>query len=553
MYLMHNFYIFVTALFMSLVMVPAIRKWAIDAGVVDYPDERRVNIRPIPSVGGVAIFIPFLFSVLVYFDMNREVRGVLAGSLIIFFTGLIDDLYDLSPRQKFVGQIAGCLVAVLVGHLYLTHLGNLFGGGQIVLPFWAGGGLALFALVGVVNAVNLMDGLDGLAGGVSTISLLAFFWLGFLGHNFTVLALSAGLLGGLLGFLKYNAFPARIFMGDTGSLVVGFVLGSIAILLTQGSTGSENAIVPLVILSVPITDTLAVMLSRLLRGRSPLSSDRTHLHHKIMALGLGHALTVLLIYSLSLFWVLVVFAFRSSEDYYLFGGLVLGTLLVHLVLNILLKHKDFLQGVSCRLLDRQRALHRYGLSTYLGSIINLLIVLCLALYALAAVLVSEGQLTRQIMFLAVGVVAINFVLMVFEKHFKTLLLPILLAPVFFVNFWIESFGNSSFWMGVSFAQLTNFIFLILSFLLAVKFVLLKSIDEVLSYTMVFVLLVLGMTLAVVSHDMDLTYHLSGIISKGIVVLLALKFLTIGSRKKLLVASALLNLTLLATLLGSIPG
>ena len=241
MYLMHNFYIFVTAFLMSLVMVPAIRKWAIDTGAVDFPGERRAHNRAIARAGGVAIFVPFMFSVLVYFEINREVRGVLAGSLLIFFTGLIDDLYQLTPKQKFLGQLSGCIVTVLVGHIYLIDLGNLLGFGNIVLPTWAGGILSIFALVGVINALNLIDGLDGLAAGISVIALIAFVGLSLEERNLEVLALSSSLLGCLLGFLKYNAFPARIFMGDTGSLVVGFLLGAMSILLTQGGGDVRTA------------------------------------------------------------------------------------------------------------------------------------------------------------------------------------------------------------------------------------------------------------------------------------------------------------------------
>ena len=164
MYLMHHFFIFVTALFMSVVMVPPIRRWALDAGAVDRPGGRKIHAGEIPRLGGVAIFLPFLFSILVYFDPSKEVRGILAGSLIIFFTGLADDLSPLSPLRKLVGQVSGCLVAVTVGHLYIYRLGDLFGTGPIDLPTWISLPFTVFALVGVINAFNLIDGLDGRSG-----------------------------------------------------------------------------------------------------------------------------------------------------------------------------------------------------------------------------------------------------------------------------------------------------------------------------------------------------------------------------------------------------
>jgi len=544
MYLMHNFYIFVTALFLSLLMVPAIRKWALDTGAIDYPGDRRVHVRPVPSVGGVAIFIPFLFSVLVYFDMNREVRGILAGSLLIFFTGLIDDLYTLSPKQKLAGQFAGCLVAVLVGHLYLTNLGDIFGGGPLVLPVLAGGAFALFALVGVVNAVNLIDGLDGLAGGLSVISLLAFFWLGFKDLNYSALALAAGLSGALLGFLKYNAYPAKIFMGDTGSQVVGFVLGAIAIILTQDPHGTVKAVVPLMILSVPISDTLVVMLNRIRKGHHPLAPDRTHLHHNILKLGLGHALTVWLIYALSLFWTLTALVFRNSEDYYLFGGLLLGTLAIHLLLRTLMKNENNYQNVFKQLSGGSQELQLHSFSTQFDRSVSFLMVVCLVLYVLTSVLVGEGFSSQGLPALgAVGVI-VSLILMYSDKNQAILSYPLMLAPVLLINYQVERWGDEVVWHSISIAQMTNAIFVFLALLLAVKFLLLKSPDTILDFTLELIIFAMGLTLAIVPSDIDLTYHLSGLISKGIVIFLSLRLLYLKKSKKLLLASALLNLTML---------
>lgn len=545
MYLMHNFYIFVTALFMSLIMVPAIRKWALDTGAIDFPGERRVHNRAVARAGGVAIFIPFLFSVLVYFEMNREVRGILAGSLIIFFTGLIDDLYDLTPKQKFVGQISGCLVAILVGHLYLTHLGNLFGLGVIIIPVWAGAILALFALVGVINALNLIDGLDGLAGGVSVISLLSFLWLGFQDQNFTVLALSSAMLGGLLGFLKYNAFPAKIFMGDTGSLVVGFILGSVAIAMTQGGDTTIKAVVPLMILSVPITDTLVVMLSRALKGRNPLTPDRTHLHHKIMNLGLEHSLTVLLIYSLSLVWALIALIFRTGADYYLFVSLLAGTLFLHLLLNVLSKRKVRLQKVSIDFRDRVQASMSHGLSTQIAKVTNLLMILCLVTYALSSLSLKPEVPNTGFavcgLFLGVG----SLLLLCADRFNPSVVYLLLLGPILLINFQIEGVGTQVFYLGVSIGQLTNILFVVLSILLALKFIVMKSLDNVLDFSLEFILFSLSLTLAVVSPDVDETFHLSGVVSKGIIVFLALKVITMNSRQKVLFSATAVNLTLWA--------
>jgi UDP-GlcNAc:undecaprenyl-phosphate/decaprenyl-phosphate GlcNAc-1-phosphate transferase len=314
---MHHLYLFMTAMFAALIMVPFLHRWALNTGAVDVPDERKVHRQTTPRIGGIAIFMALLFSTLVYDEMGREVRGILAGGLIIFFTGLIDDLYGLSPRRKFAGEIGATLIAMGVGGLYITNLGNLFGFGAVILPWWLAVPFTLFAVVGVINALNLIDGLDGLAGGVSVIALSTFFLLALIDDNYPVMALCAALLGALLGFLKYNFYPARIFMGDTGSLVVGFLLAFLAIFLTQRPGGGVSPAIPIMILGLPIADTVWVMTRRVLKGGSPFSPDRSHVHHKFLDLGFQHRFTVLILYGISLFWAIFSILFSDLPEYLL--------------------------------------------------------------------------------------------------------------------------------------------------------------------------------------------------------------------------------------------
>jgi UDP-GlcNAc:undecaprenyl-phosphate GlcNAc-1-phosphate transferase len=300
MQFINSLYIFIIALFTAMIMVPYLQRWAIDTGAVDIPDDRKVHKRAIPRIGGVAICMAWLFSLLVYVDMAREVRGILAGSLIIFFTGFIDDLYGLSPKKKFIGQIIACIITITVGHIGIHSLGDLFGVGPLVVPELLTVPFTIIAVVGIVNAFNLMDGLDGLAGGISTIALTALLILGYLTGNYLLVSLCAALLGGVLGFLKYNIYPARIFMGDTGSLLVGFVIAFLTILLTQSPGAPIQPLIPVLILGLPIADTIRVMGSRILRKKSPFSPDKTHVHHHILDLGLDHRRTVVSIYGVSL-------------------------------------------------------------------------------------------------------------------------------------------------------------------------------------------------------------------------------------------------------------
>lgn len=295
-----SLYIFIVALFTAMIMVPFLQRWALDTGAVDIPDARKVHSRAVPRIGGVAICMAWLFSLLVYMDLAREVRGILAGSLIIFFTGFIDDIYGLTPKKKFLGQIIACLVTIIVGHISINSLGNLFGFGNLAVPELLSIPFTILAVVGIINAFNLMDGLDGLAAGISAIALTAFMILGYLAGNHLIMALCAALLGGVLGFLKYNIHPARIFMGDTGSLLVGFIIAFLAVLLTQSPGAQVQPLIPFVILGLPIADTIRVMSSRILQKKSPFSPDKTHVHHHFLDLGLNHRRTVIVIYAISL-------------------------------------------------------------------------------------------------------------------------------------------------------------------------------------------------------------------------------------------------------------
>lgn len=524
-------------------MVPAIRRWAIDSGVVDFPGERRANNRAIARAGGIAIFIPFIFSVLVYVDINREIRGVLAGSLLIFFTGLIDDLYQLSARQKFMGQISGCLVAVMVGRLYLTDLGNLFGQGNIILPPWAGWLFALFAMVGVINALNFIDGLDGLAGGLSVIALSALFWLALQDNNMPVLALCSGLLGGLLGFLKFNSFPARIFMGDAGSLVVGFLLGCIAILLTQGEGASVNAVVPLMILAVPIVDTLVVMLQRRLKGGSVLSADKAHLHHKIMQLGLDHSFTVFVIHTVALIWALAALVFQDSAEYILFAAVVTGMALMYGGINLLrlrkvtLDKSEVLTGVDF-----------YPFVQGVDKVASYFIVSGMGFYGILAI-AGAREVEMYPVFAFVVLLGLVACLCLCRYPDKINLFCFLsLFPVALVNFKVESFsdyaGNT--WLLTSAGDL---IFVVLALLVAVKFLLLKSAGSVLDVFFEFIIFAMALTLAVVSADLDAAYHLSGVLSKCIVAFLALKFLAQEGKGRAIFVVAVFNLSLVIVALS----
>ncbi len=519
MYLMHHFFIFVTALFMTIMLMPWVMRWALDTGAVDQPGERKVHHQAVPRVGGIAIFIPFLFSVLVFFDLNREVRGILAGALILFFTGLVDDLYGLRPRQKFAGQVAAALVTVVVGHLYVSHLGDLFGQGPVELPFWFAVPFTVFAAVGVVNAINLIDGLDGLAGGVSIIALAAFFVLGLPDRNDTVLALSAALLGGLLGFLKFNSFPARIFMGDTGSLVTGFVLAFLAIALTQKGDGAIMPILPLVILGLPITDTLRVLIGRLSKRRNFLAAGRDHLHHLLMDCGLSHASTVVLIYLSSLFLALAALLLRHHADLLLLIFFILFVLGYYLVIYGTAKNKL----PSLRWCDME-GLSRHWRKRVTSSLVEkvllvLLMVHCFGYFILLLGIKPKLEIWAS---LILGGGALLLLVVGFAHRKKAFCLILVSVQAVLMTFMLEQNSQVVLFQGISLNIATNLLFVIIASLLALDFFIFKSSDTLSSAPLDVLILGMCLSLAVVSPDLDLAYHLSGFISKGIVILLVFR-------------------------------
>jgi UDP-GlcNAc:undecaprenyl-phosphate GlcNAc-1-phosphate transferase len=275
-----------------------------------------------PRLGGVAIGMSLLFAVLVFGRLTPAMQGLMAGGLVLFMAGVADDFCGLSWRRKLFAQIAAAAIAVFVGGLTISNLGNLLGLGDVVVAPWLGVPFTIFAIVGVTNAINLLDGLDGLAAGVSLVAVVFFGIVGVFTWNMPVVALTAALAGALLGFLRYNFHPSLIFMGDAGSLLCGYLLACLAIMLTQAPHNGGIAVspaIPVIVLGLPIMDTLRVMARRLFRHQNPFTPDKTHLHHCLLRLGFGHLHTVLLLWSVSLFWTLVALVFRNSPEYVSLG------------------------------------------------------------------------------------------------------------------------------------------------------------------------------------------------------------------------------------------
>lgn len=262
-------------------------------------------------------------------SMTPSVRGLLLGLLILLIFGVWDDRVTLGYRTKFAGQVIAVALCMLVGGV---HVGTFVVGSLGTLPDWATTAITFVFLIGITNAVNLADGLDGLAGGLVLLCLCAIALFAATGGNTTVTAVALIEAGAVLGFLRFNTHPARIFMGDAGSQMLGFSVGALALMATQSDSSPLSAALPLLLLGLPIMDTLSVMLTRIRAGRSPFAADRNHLHHRLLSLGFAHREAVLLIYMMQVGLVLLAYFLRYASDpevilvFVAFAGLVLALL-----------------------------------------------------------------------------------------------------------------------------------------------------------------------------------------------------------------------------------
>ena len=290
-----------TAALISLITTPVVKSLAFRIGAVDVPkDARRMHKHPIPRMGGLAIFMGFLFSVLIFIDLTAPLRGMLLGAVVIVVLGIFDDIYALGAKFKFMVQIIAALFAVLSGNIItIISNPNIFSS----QPYWELGFLSIpFSVIwicAITNAVNLIDGLDGLACGVSAISSMTLLVIALVVSEPQVAILMAALAGGCIGFLPYNMNPAKIFMGDTGSTFLGYVLAVVSINGLFKSAAIISFAVPFLLLGLPIFDTCFAILRRVSHGQSPMAPDRGHIHHRLIDMGLSQKQAVAVLYIIS--------------------------------------------------------------------------------------------------------------------------------------------------------------------------------------------------------------------------------------------------------------
>ncbi len=323
---------FAIALVSSLVLVPVVRHYALKADLLDAPGERKIHSQPIPRLGGVAIFVSFLVALgclgalgqLTDLIFTRGNLGLIAGGTLMFLLGLLDDLVNLSPYVKLAGQFLASIVAFGMG-VSVDAL-DLPGSMLLVLNALSFPVTVLW-LVGISNAVNFIDGIDGLAGGVGVLSSLTMVVVALFTGQPQAALLAALLAGACLGFLIYNTNPAKIFMGDSGALFIGFTLACLGVVGVL-KTYTVVMLTPMIVLCVPVLDITYSTLRRLLRGKNPFVADGDHLHHRLLKAGLSQRKTVFAFYLVCIFSGLLVSHYVRSDWFYLkmVGGVVLLTI-----------------------------------------------------------------------------------------------------------------------------------------------------------------------------------------------------------------------------------
>ena len=310
---------FFASLFLSLMLTPLSGRFAHYVGAIDQPNDRSVHKLAMPRLGGLGMAAALGISVLLFLPLNLFIAGFLAGLALIVAVGAADDISPMKARYKLAGQIASILLFVGISGYQVSSFGDLFGAGEVTFGAFASPVVTLLCMLAIMNAMNLSDGLDGLAGGITAIASLFLGALAIRTGSWQTLGILVALGGAVVGFLRYNSHPARMFMGDTGSLLLGYVLAVCCVSLGSGQDASADmpSLAPVtvaIVLFVPLFDALIVMLRRIVNKTGAFEADNTHLHHNLIGFGIPHGAVVSVLYLFSfLFGVLALAVVNMPE------------------------------------------------------------------------------------------------------------------------------------------------------------------------------------------------------------------------------------------------
>ena len=323
-----------------VLVIPIVKKIAIHIGAIDIPDKRKVHSKPMPRIGGLGIYSGFLLGYMFFGEHTPQMNSILIGSFVLIITGIIDDIKPIKAKYKFISQTVAALIVVFYGQILLSDI-SIFG---INIYFnWLAYPMTILFILGCINCMNLIDGLDGLASGISSIFFLTIGIIASMqGRTGLSVVITFIMLGSTLGFLIHNFNPAKIFMGDTGSMFLGFII-SVITLLGFKTIITSSIIIPLCILIVPILDTMCAIIRRKLKGESISVPDKSHFHHQLLRRNFGVKGTVLFIYLItilfstaSVIWLL----YDRTVGYIIYGILMFLLIIFVLKTDILVEHKS---------------------------------------------------------------------------------------------------------------------------------------------------------------------------------------------------------------------
>ncbi|HEK9098538.1 TPA: undecaprenyl/decaprenyl-phosphate alpha-N-acetylglucosaminyl 1-phosphate transferase [Streptococcus equi subsp. zooepidemicus] len=342
--------VLIGALLMSLLLTPIVRFLSIRVGVVDTPNARRINKVPMPTSGGLAIFTSFVIASLVLMPLASNgahiggqtyfqyILPVVLGGLVVTVTGFIDDVYELSPKLKMLGIVIGAIIVWAFTDFKFDSFKIPFGGPLLAFDPFLTFFLTVLWIISITNAINLIDGLDGLVSGVSIISLVtmaivAYFFLPLTNFFLTLTILI--LIASIAGFFPYNYHPAIIYLGDTGALFIGFMIGVLSLQGLKNAT-AVAVVTPVIILGVPIMDTIVAIIRRSLSGKKFYEPDKMHLHHRLLSMGFTHRGAVLVVYGIAMLFSLISLLLNVSSR---IGGVLL-------ILGLLFALEVFIEGIE---------------------------------------------------------------------------------------------------------------------------------------------------------------------------------------------------------------
>jgi UDP-GlcNAc:undecaprenyl-phosphate GlcNAc-1-phosphate transferase len=308
---------FIVAMVVTMTTLPLLARMAGSLGLLDRPGGRKVHSTPIARVGGLAMALGVLGAALLALHLQGPDHWFLLAVAVLVAFGAWDDRVDLDYRVKIVGQLIAVAIVVLWGDVRIQKITL---DDSVMLPAWISLPLTVVFLIGITNAVNLADGLDGLAGGTTFLSLCAIALLASVTGSNAGTPLLLAFAGAVLGFLRFNTYPASVFMGDAGSQLLGFSLGVLGIRATQNEMTQMSSAIPVLVLALPILDTLSVIVHRIREGRSPFSPDRNHIHHKLLALGFAHHEAVMVVYAVQAGLFVAAYLLRFESDALILGA-----------------------------------------------------------------------------------------------------------------------------------------------------------------------------------------------------------------------------------------